>query len=352
MKRRILALLGMCALAAGVIGCHSSNSTTPVSPTSTAVKTSAELPADGSTLKAEPAGTVSPINDQKLTSPVVILTASPASLQFPTATPVTIQYRFQVFNPAGALLDNALVSGTTYQVTTVLLPNTRHTWRVRPEVQGEGGPWSATASFVTEDPAIINDPLTNGVTVGNRIGGRFIAGEGWQSLSLTDGIDYDLPQGCITCRLEFDATNFGAQEGLTYFKDLKWVSMGDANGFGDFNTFRNQPWKMHLVQRADFPTGMEIIWRNGGGDPNGGDPGDHRIKLNFTPITFSSTRIYHFRLDWGIFGYSISVNGIPIFDEGWDHWYELTNLRIQLGCIPRAESFVGIIYRNIKLTKP
>ena len=352
MKRRIGALLSMCALVAGVIACRSSNSTSPAAPTSTAVKTSADLPADGSTLKAEPAGTVSPINDQKLTSPVVILSASPASLQFPTAAPVALQYRFQVFNPGGTLLDNALVSGTTYQVTTVLLPNTRHTWRVRPEVQGEGGPWSATASFVTEDPAIINDPLTNSSTIGRQIGGRFIAGEGWQSLSLTDAIAWDVPQGCITCKLEFDATNFGAREGFSFQKDLKWVSMGDPNTFDSFTLFRNSPWKMHLVQRADFETGMEIIWRNGGTDAGGGDPGDHRIKLSSTPIVFRSTNVYHFTLNWGIYGYSIAVNGIPVLEDGWDHWYELSNLRIELGCRPRAESFVGIIYRNIKLTKP
>ena len=352
MTRRILPLLSLCALVAGVTACHSSKSTTPAGPTATAeVTTSAELPADGSTLKAEPAGAVSPINDQKMTSSVVVLTASPASLQFPTATAVTLQYRFQVFSAAGALLDNAVVSGTTYQVTTVLVPNTRHTWRVRPEVQGEGGPWSATASFISEDPAIINDPLTNGVTIGRQIGGRFIAGEGWQSLSLTDAIAWDVPQ-CITCKLEFDATNFGAQEGFHFQKDLKWVSMGDPNAFGDFNAFRNHPWKMHLVQRADYPTGVEIIWRNGGTDAGGRDPGDHRIKLTSSPIVFSSSRVYHFTIDWGIFGYSIAINGIPVLVDGWDHWYEVAPLRIELGCRPRAESFVGAIYRNIKLTKP
>jgi hypothetical protein len=37
--------------------------------------------------------------------------------------------------------------------------------------------------------------------------------------------------------------------------------------------------------------------------------------------------------------------------DGWDHWYEVAPLRIQLGCIPRAESFIGIIYRNVKVTK-
>ena len=357
MNRRSLALFGASALAAGVLACSSANPATPVAPSATGANAAtpsadgANAAADGSTLKATAAGTVSPVNDQKLTSPVVTLTARAATLLFASATPVTLQYRFQVFNPANTVVVNTLVGATTYQVTAELNPNTRHTWRVRAELQGEGGPWSATASFITEDPAIINDPLTNGTTMGRRIGGQFLAGLGWQSSSLTDGIDYDLPSGCISCRLEFDATNFGAQEGLAYQKDLKWVSMGDANAFGDFNTFRNHPWKMHLVQRADYPSGLEIIWRNGGTDPNGRDPGDHRIKLISTPVNFSSSQVYHFQLDWGIYGYEIAINGLQVLADGWDHWYEVPNLRIELGCIPRAESFVGIIYRNVKLTK-
>jgi hypothetical protein len=346
MKRKSLALFGVCAIVAGVIACSSANPATPVAPTATG----ANAAADGSTLKTDAPATLSPINDQKLTSPVVNLTARGATLQFASATPVALQYRFQVFNTAGTMVDNALVSGTAYLVTAALNPNTRHTWRVRPESQGEAGPWSSTASFVTEDPALINDVLTDGTTKGARIGGRFIAGQGWQSGSLTDGIDYDVPGGCISCRLEFDATNFGGQEGFPYAKDLKWVSMGDANAFGNFSFFRDHPWKMHLVQRADYPSGMEIIWRNGGTNPEG-DPGDHRIKLTSTPINFSSSQVYHFQLDWNIFGYKIFVNGIEVMSDGWDHWYELTNLRIELGCIPRAESFVGIIYRNVKLIK-
>ena len=96
---------------------------------------------------------------------------------------------------------------------------------------------------------------------------------------------------------------------------------------------------------------MEIIWRNGGTDPNGGDPGDHRIKLPDTPISFASSNVYHFQLDWTGYGYTIAVNGIEVLSDGWDHWYIPPNHRVSLGCYPRGESFVGIIYRNVKLTK-
>jgi len=347
MTRRTWTMFCVCALTASALACSSANPASPVAPATSGPSAAA----DGSTLKVSAPGAVSPANDQKMTSSVIDLTASAAALQFQSAAPVALQYRFQVFNDAGTLVENALASGTTYRVSATLAPNARHTWKVRAEAGGAFGPFSSPASFVTEDPALINDPLTDGTTKGARHGGSFIPGQGWQSLSVTDGIDWDIAAGCYDCRLEFDVTNFGGQEGLPYQKDLKWVSMADPGSFSDFGAFRNTPWKMHLVQRADYPTGMEIVWRNGGVNADGGDPGDHRIKLISTPIVFSSSQVYHFKLDWGLFGYNINVNGIDVMADGWDHWYEIAPLRIELGCIPRAESFVGAIYRNIRLTK-
>src|SRR3954467_4881157 len=339
MQRIPVALTAVAACLSLTLACTKSNE--PLSPTAPG----SAATADGATLKATAPVPQSPISDQKLTgSGRPTLTASAAKGTFGDPP---FQYHFQVMNSGGALVaESPLVSSTTWAVDRDLDGNTRYTWRVRAEYDGAASSWSAAQGFITDDPALINDPLTDGTTVGLRRGGNFIPGTGWQSTSLTDGIDYDIPGGCYDCKLEFDATNFGGQEGLPFQKDLKWVSMGDANAFGGFSAFRDHPWKMHLVQRADYPTGMEIIWRNGGTNPNGGDPGDHRIKLLSTPITFSSSQTYHFQLDWGLFGYEIRVNGIEVLSDGWDHWYELTNLRIELGCIPRAESFVGVIYRN------
>ncbi|HKB11133.1 MAG TPA: fibronectin type III domain-containing protein [Vicinamibacterales bacterium] len=346
MKRRTYTTLSVCALAASVYACSSANPATPVAPSTQGPAAAA----DGSTLKVTAPSVVSPTNDVKVTSGVIDLTASPSTFQFASASPVALQYRFQIFNADGTMVENAVASDTTYRVSGALTPNMRHTWKVRAESQGQVGPFSTVGSFVTEDPALINDPLTDGTTKGARIGGHFVAGQGWQSDSLTDAIDYDIGGGCVDCRFEFDATNFGGQEGFPFAKDLKWVSMGDPGAFGSFGAFRDHPWKMHLVQRADYSSGMEIIWRNGGvGD--GREPGDHRIKLTSTPLTFRSSEVYHFQLDWGLFGYTIKVNGIEIFSDGWDHWYELAPLRIELGCIPRGESFVGIVYRNVKLIK-
>ena len=51
----------------------------------------------------------------------------------------------------------------TYRLTAF---NTAYTWRVRAEYLGEAGPWSNTMSFITVEPFLINDPLTNGTTNG------------------------------------------------------------------------------------------------------------------------------------------------------------------------------------------
>jgi hypothetical protein len=45
------------------------------------------------------------------------------------------------------------------------------------------------------------------------------------------------------------------------------------------------------------------------------------------------------------------MNGIQVLADGWGFPYAPPNMRVSLGCYPRGESFVGAIYRNIKLTK-
>jgi hypothetical protein len=187
--------------------------------------------------------------------------------------------------------------------------------------------------------------------VGEQRGGIFLPGQGWQSLALDHAISYDLSQPCWEdCTLEFDITNIGDKEGLSYEKDLKFVSMGHAGNFGDFGSFRNHNWKMHFIQRADHASGLEMIWRNGNNAEHG-DPGDHRIKLLSTPITFKSANVYHVVIDWATTGYRVIINGTQVMREGWNHPYRPPSHRISLGCYPRSEGFVGAIYRNIKLKR-
>ena len=349
MKRRNLVLFGVSTLVATALACSSANPATPVAPASTGPTAAS----DGSTLKASAPTLQSPINGVKLTSTTVVLTAGASTPQFTTGLP--LQYRFQVMNAAGTVVDQALVPTTTWTVTAQLVGNATYTWRVRAEYLGEAGPWAIAQAFITIDPAIVNDVLTNGSTVGRQLGGRFIAGQGWQGLSVTDAIYYDIPT-CDNCTVEFDVTNIGKGEGVCCNADLKFLSMGDANAFGDFGSFRDHPWKMHLNQRGDGDgTGLEIIWRNGG--VGNGNPGDHRIKMNGGGPDFRNSSVFHFVVRWSPSGYNISVgtNGGPQIEYMADGFggraFAPPNHRIALGCPPRSESFIGIIYRNVLIKK-
>jgi hypothetical protein len=327
-----------------------SKSSTPLTPTTPGGTSSTA--SDGSTLKVSAPTPQSPINDARPTTGPATLIVSSSTSPF---VPVAVNYRFQIFNSANALVDDSLEDGPSYDVDAELVTNSRYTWQARAEAGSDAGPWSTRASFIAPETAFLNsqlsDPLKNGKTVGQQHGGVFLPGQGWQSLSLTDGIDYDLTEPCIDdCRLEFDVTNFGSMEGEPYLKDLKWLSMGDANDFGSFGSFRDSPWKMTLEQRADTPTGMMVIWRNGAADEHD-DPGDHRIKLLHTGIEFDSPNVYHMVLEWATTGYRIFVNGEEIMSDGWGHPYAPPVHRISLGCYPRGESFVGAIYSNIKLRR-
>jgi hypothetical protein len=361
MKSSILFPSLVCVAAVGVYACNAKPAT-PVAPTP--AETSAP---DGSTLKASAPSAQSPVNDEKIQTAVVVLRAGAATLQYESPTPVNLQYRFQVMGPGGSVVHEQLVNGTTYEVTATLVDDARHTWRVRAEAQGEAGPWSSTASFVTRDPALINDPLTNGQTVGSPIGGTFCPGDprcpagvsGWMSTSCTDGLNYDIPT-CDDCTMEFDITNIGKGEGVACGNDVKFVSMARAGDFGSFGAFRDSPWKVQLIQRADGAgTELEIVWRNGKASEHG-NPGDHRIKMprGSGGPNFRDTSVFHFVLKWtagppGGYHISVGTDGgpqVPYLIDGFgSHPYAPPNHRVQLGCSPRAESFPSAVYRNVRI---
>jgi len=348
MRRNTSLVLSAAALVGLTLACTKSSAPlAPTVPSGSSIK-----PADGSTLKATAPAPQSPVNDQRLTdSTPPTLRASASTALF--AAGISFQYRFQVFNDAGALVqDSGLVGSPTWTVTKDLEFNKRHTWQARAELaSGDAGPWSTRASFLTAEGGFIRgssvfDPLNNGKTVGSQHGGHFVAGRGWMADTQSDGIDYDIAT-CASCTASFDVTNFGKGGGVPI--DLKWFTMGDATAFGDFSTFRDHYWKMHLEQRADGDgTGMKIVWRNGGAGP--GEPGDHVAKLGSGPRWDDNT-VYHFVFDWNPSGFTVSVNGDVWFQDGFGgNAYAPANHRISLGCYPRGETLTGAIWSNVKVT--
>jgi hypothetical protein len=369
MPKKILLVLSIAAVGV-VVACGKSD--LPISPTSSGLGGNAL--ADGSTLKINAPTPIAPTNGVQISrSAPFVVTFTNVNGRYANF-PVT--YELEIRNAAtGAVVANNKFPAQSGANTSFTVPteftafDTIHNWRVRATYkQGaqEGfGPWSATASFKSPLRAFLNrqassafDPLTEGFTVGQQVGdaGKFIPGVGWQAGATNSGIDYDIAT-CVSCRVEFDVTNVSEGEGQCCNADLKFLSMGDANAFGSFGAFRDHDWKMHLVQRADGDgTGLEIIWRNGGTDAGGGNPGDHRIKMTCCGPDFRDANVFHFIVDWSPSGYNISVgtNGGPqvayLVDGFGGIPYAPPNHRISLGCYPRGETIPGAIYRNVSIT--
>ena len=315
-------------------------------------------PAGGAVTIAAPA-VKSPVGGTQLDTLRPTLEATNAVT---TGTPGTVTYRFEASEvdtfPAGSrsfMVENVPQgTGTTSVVVgpSDLIPAFTYFWRVRATNGTVTSDWSKVETFKTKLAGFKNgqnvfDPLTDGQSVGAVHGGQFIPGEGWRSNNLTDGIDYDIPT-CDNCRVEFDVTGFGKAEGAPYQKDIKWLSMGDATTFGNFDAFRNHPWKMHLEQRSDGDgTGMKLIWRNG--DAGDGDPGDHTGR-NDSTVNWNGGKVYHFVFDWSPGELRVMIDGETWFHDGFSRPYAPPNHRISIGCYPRAESMVSATYRNFRIT--
>jgi hypothetical protein len=339
------------ALLALAVAC-SKTSPNPASPTSTTAGSTGSA-TDGFLLKAGTPGIVSPTGGITVQDPIT-LTASTTKGTYADAQ---LSYRFQVRSGSTVVAETVvgpILSGSTVSFSpTGLVFNTTYTWRVQATYQGNNAPWSADGTFKTigkfADGRQIFDPMLDGTTAGVQRGGRFIVGQGWQSQSLVDGIDYPI-QTCSNCRFEFDVVGFGKEEGAPFGLDVKWFAMGDGTTFPSFGAFRDHPWKMHLEQRADDATGVKLIWRNGSaGD---GDPGDHTFKGD-GGVTWSSTHQppYHFVIDWTEGGFAVTVDGNNMVHDGFSRPYAPPSHTMTLGCWPRGETMIGAIFSNVRLTR-
>ena len=145
------------AIAAALVSARcSSSSSAALAPSQSAATTIPEA-----SLKVTAPTAQSPINDQRSANLAgTTLVANGATAQY---TPMQLQYRFQVFNDTGSLVqDSGLVNSPTFTVVVALTPLKRYTWKVRAEYQGTAGPWSSTASFTTpEQPPAYNKPIGN-----------------------------------------------------------------------------------------------------------------------------------------------------------------------------------------------
>jgi len=219
------------ALLAIAVAC-SRQEASPVTPSGApGAATDAATAADGSTLKVTAPTPLSPVNDQAQNG-APTLTASGSTAKFGTQMP--LQYRFQVLNESGAIVqDSGVISALTFNVTSTLEFKKRHTWRVRAEYQGQFGPWSASGSFISSEGGYLRanevfDPLYNGVTVGEVIGQvTFLSGQGARLDSTLSYVRYLIPQTITSGEFSMEIMGlranapgdkskvFGMQEGTT-----------------------------------------------------------------------------------------------------------------------------------------
>jgi len=128
--------------------CGSSNTTTSTAPTNTvAAAPNISAPA-----------AQSPTGNQLVGGLTVSLSAGAATVD---QSSFALQYRFQILNDPGLVVeDSGAQASTSYTSTKTLTPLSKYTWRVRAESQGYAGAWSQPGSFNTPDaPSAYNRPI-------------------------------------------------------------------------------------------------------------------------------------------------------------------------------------------------
>lgn len=151
MKRTTVLYSLATAVAVSLAGC-SGSSQSPLSPTSVETTDSAAN-SDGSMLKVTAPTPLSPIDGVKLSTRRPTFTFANAAGKYSEAA---LTYRIQLLDAGGNLVGEVTVpsgdGATAYGADTDLAYATAFGWKVRAELDGQPGPYSAVASFTTTDP--------------------------------------------------------------------------------------------------------------------------------------------------------------------------------------------------------
>jgi hypothetical protein len=344
--------VAVCTLAVAV-AC-SKHAPTPSAP-SAAERASAEANSDGSTLKATAPTLQSPINSVQVAAlqPVVLVIGNSTASFVPD---VPFSYRFELSNPAGAVVENVLVAGgagtTSRTVAADLDSEVPYTWRVRAEYQGNAGPWTGSATFISptsqgyiRGPELY-DPLINGKTVGTVVGPvTFIPGVGVRLETFSSYIVYELQAPLEDGEMSALATNI---ETNTEGGKTKIFAMG--SGYSDVTT---NPNRMTVEKRGDAPPGA-IAWRFITTGSQIDTEGAERVVRQF-----SRDRTYFWEADWrdGTFRLRVNeggVNGPNIYDFGkrYKGFYRPTPHVVYLGIGPtrggpETQTLPGVVIRQL-----
>lgn len=293
MYRHKSAVLGAVMAVAFTAAC--SNTANPISPNA-AVPGSGAAGPSGETLKIAAPGTTAPTGGATASFPVT-LTIGNVSGQY-ASFPVT--YRYEIRNAAGTTVATGTQAAGSGSTTSIVVSGSlafdaAHTWRVRAEYNGAFGPWSAAASFRSPAGSFIRgnevlDLLTDGSTVGQKVGPVTFTSQGARMDDGSAYIAYQLPENLQTGEFSFVATN--VDEGNPGDKS-KVMSIGE----GCHIDVTDNDYRQTLELRGSiYPLPGTISYRIITGDSR---EEMHRISdSRRVQLSWSRSNTYFFKMFW------------------------------------------------------
>ena len=155
-RKTLLAWTAVCALT--FTACSGSPETL-LSP-SGAAPTSADLNADGSTLKVSAPTDLRPNGDEVLNSVRPTLTFTPAVARFGTAN---FDHELEIVNANEQVVYHSAAASSPHRVSADLTYSDNFWWRARARLGEQFGPWSEWAPFRTPEPSAgVPTPVSSG----------------------------------------------------------------------------------------------------------------------------------------------------------------------------------------------
>lgn len=237
---------------------------------------------------------------------------------------------------------------TKWRVNETLEADTKYYWRVAAATSIGSGPYSAVSEFRVREPfssdrptgsLVVFDPLNNGFSVGEVMGGTFVAG-GWQPQTNLDCLRYQVPT-LEDGRIEFTTENLSTPNPVPGKRIL--LSMWDPTK-GDY---RENPYRVNL-SKLDYSTvkydDVRLRWISRGEE--------HNVGISF--FDFEPQLVYEWRMEWGDaqgIGENVKVflDGIEILTRNYSAAYHPKIHWIELGNCEREESLEMVIFSNVRI---
>ena len=287
----------------------------------------------------------SPVADNPPTLTVINVTVSNGATPTYTFQVSTDQAFANILRQASGIAQG---SGQTSWTPDTAFGGGTFFWRARAVAGGTNGPFSAVAQFTVSggggvgqgETQVVFDPLTNGMTLGERFGGTF-TDQGWRVETNGDFIRYEVPT----------VTN-----GYVQWENVGLTPRGaNANShmlFGMWDptagSFRSNAFRVNLQKLWNNPHNppfMRLRFISQGRIQDTGS--------NFT--NWNPGQVYVFRVDWGPAGAAnrarVFLDGVEIMSLGYNRTYAPNTHFIELGIGERGESVIDAIYRNFTVVR-